>query len=667
VLFDADERLVVCNQRYMQLYNHSREDVRPGCRYRDVVASTARARGLQEDVDSYCAERRRRMHEGKPFETIIALPDGREIRILNHPAEDGGWVSIHEDITARRQLERERDRDREFLNAVVESVPTPIMVKDTETLTYTLVNKAALEYVGVSRDEAVGKTAGDLWPDYEAARIQASDAKAVSAGHLFTGEHRLDAPGRGERIVTSQRLLIRDTEGRPKYLLTVIEDVTERKESEERIAHLAHHDALTGLPNRILFRERLEKSLRRLRAEGSVLALLYLDLDHFKSINDSLGHPVGDELLKQAAARLQACVGDSGMVARLGGDEFAIVQSEPVGQEDVANLASSILTSVGGAYDVHGHRLAVGGSIGIALAPRHGSNADELLKNADLAMYAAKSDGRGQYRFFEAEMDARIKARRTLEFDLREAIMVGGFELHFQPIVHFADDRVTGCEVLLRWPHRSGKFIPPSDFIPIAEETGLITPLGEWVLRAACEEAANWPDDMKVAVNVSPVQFSETLVQTVVSALAASGLPPHRLELEVTEAVLIRDDALALDILHRLRSLGVKIALDDFGTGYSSLSYLQRFPFDKIKIDRSFVSGIADSEYSRNIVQAIVQIATANQITTTAEGVETEEQRETLRNLGCTEMQGYLFSQPIPAERLHSILQPRATRLARAG
>ena len=274
VLFDADERLVVCNQRYLQIYNHNGDEVRPGCDYRDVVASSARARGLEGDVERYCAERRRRMHEGKPFETTIPLPDGREIRILNHPAEDGGWVSIHEDITARLQFARERDRDREFLNAVVESVPTAIMVKDAESLKYTLVNKAGLEYLGLPRDEAIGKTSSELWPAYEAARIQAADAKALSAGYLFTGEHHLDAPGRGERIVTSQRLLIRDTEGAPKYLLTVIEDVTERKQSEERIAHLAHHDVLTGLPNRILFRERLEKSLRRLRAEDDPRAAL---------------------------------------------------------------------------------------------------------------------------------------------------------------------------------------------------------------------------------------------------------------------------------------------------------------------------------------------------------------------------------------------------------
>jgi len=297
------------------------------------------------------------------------------------------------------------------------------------------------------------------------------------------------------------------------------------------------------------------------------------------------------------------------------------------------------------------------GSVGIALAPHDGCDAAELLKNADLAMYAAKADGRGKYRFFEASMDARMKLRRALEFDLREAIMVGGFELHFQPLVRFSNGRIAGCEALLRWEHRNGTYIPPSEFIPIAEETGLIGPLGEWVLRTACTEAATWPDDLKVAVNVSPSQFGEALVQTVVSALAASRLPTHRLELEITEAVLIRDDSAALDVVRQLRALGVRIALDDFGTGYSSLSYLQRFPFDKIKIDRSFVRDI-DSENSRDIVQAIVEIARARQITTTAEGVETESQKQVLQALGCTEMQGYLFSRPVPADKLVELLPP---------
>jgi len=577
-------------------------------------------------------------------------------------------VTVFRDITERRQLERERDRDREFLNRIVANVPTPILVKRARDLHYVLVNKAALDYVGKGPEDVIGRSCRDLWPASEAAKMESADRRALDTGYLPLPEYTLHTPGMGDRSVTSKRLIIENAAGEPEYVLVVIEDITERKQSEQRIAHLAHHDALTGLPNRVLFRERLDQALSRGRSKSRQLALLYLDLDHFKAINDSLGHPVGDELLKCVADRLRACIGDKGVVARLGGDEFAIIQNDLAAPEEASALAASVLASLGGAYDVANHRLMVEGSIGIALFPQHGSDPDELLKNADLAMYAAKADGRGKFRVFEAAMDARVKVRSALEFDLREAIMVGGFELHFQPLVNFKDGRITGCEALLRWHHRSQGMIPPSDFIPIAEETGLIGPLGEWVLRTACDEAASWPNDMKIAVNVSPVQFGDSLVQTVVSALASSQLPAERLELEITEAVLIGDDSAALEVLHRLRSLGVRIALDDFGTGYSSLSYLQRFPFDKIKIDRSFVRGIAESDYSRDIVRAIVNIAKTRQIVTTAEGVETEVQRELLRALGCSEMQGYLFSPPVPAEKLATIIQqPRGRRIARAG
>ena len=602
------------------------------------------------------------------FETIFPLPDGRAIRIINHPVEDGGWISLHEDITARQRLEQERDRDREFLDSIIDNVPTPILVKDVGDRTYVLANKAAIDYVGLPREAVIGKTCADLWPADDAARIDRQDEAAwESGGTLFSDEHVLNTPGKGQRIVTSKRLTLRSLDGAPKYLLTVIEDVTERKQSERRIAHLAHHDALTGLANRVLFREQLEQSLKRLRSHGGRLALLYLDLDRFKGINDTLGHPVGDELLKDVAKRLRDCIGESDFVARLGGDEFAIVRDAFDTPDDVTALVTRILETMKAPYEIGGHHLVTEATIGVALAPDDAADPDELLKNADLAMYRAKSDGRGTYRFFESSMDARMKSRRALEFDLREAIMCGGFELHYQPLVSFADGRVTGCEALLRWQHRSRGLISPSEFIPIAEETGLITPLGEWVLRTACLEAARWPEEVKIAVNVSPVQFNNAgLVQSVIGALGASGLAPHRLELEITEAVLIRDDAAALGILHQLRALGVRIALDDFGTGYSSLSYLQRFPFDKIKIDRSFVSAIGDSDYSRNIVQAIVDIATTRQITTTAEGVETEEQSLALRGLGCTEMQGYLFSPPVPPARLAKVLpRQRRRKLAR--
>jgi len=438
--------------------------------------------------------------------------------------------------------------------------------------------------------------------------------------------------------------------------VATIEDVTERRRADEKIAHLAHYDGLTDLPNRILFRERLEQSLKAIRP-GEQLAVLYIDIDEFKSVNDALGHPIGDELLKGVAERLRGCLKETDVAARLGGDEFAVIQTAIKDRSEATRLVDEIHSAIRQPLECMGHLITTDASIGIALAPGDGVDLDQLLKNSDLALYGAKGDGRRTYRFFEAGMDQRARARRSLELELRQAISDGSLEIYYQPVVNIEDGKVSSCEALLRWRHPERGMISPAEFIPIAEESGLINQLGLWVLNTACAEATTWPDHVRVAVNVSPVQFrSPSLALNVAAALAACGLPASRLELEITEAVLIRDDEAALDMLHQLRKLGVRIALDDFGTGYSSLSYLQRFPFDKIKIDRSFIRDIAGPGASSSIVQAVVNIAAASDMTTTAEGVETEQQRNLLYILGCTEMQGYLFSPAIPAADVRRLL-----------
>ncbi len=437
---------------------------------------------------------------------------------------------------------------------------------------------------------------------------------------------------------------------------TTLEDVTEGRRVQARIEHLAHYDALTNLPNRTLFQRHAEGLL--FETTASEFAILYIDIDEFKRINDSLGHLIGDEFLKGVAEKLRRSVGPNDFIARLGGDEFAIIQRDIVADDDVSDLVGRIYQELRTPFDCHGHRLSSDASIGIAVAPRHGSDLFGLLKSADLAMYAAKAAGRRTHRFFDPTMEKQANSRRELEADMRTALAESGFELHYQPLVDLRSDEVTGCEALLRWRHPVRGMISPAEFVPVAEETGLIDEIGQWVLRTACIEAAAWPAHVRVAVNVSPVQFkSETLSLKVASALAESGLDPRRLELEITEAVLIADDDAALVALDQLRALGVHIALDDFGTGYSSLQYLQRFPFDKIKIDRSFVKEVTRNSGSASIIRAVVSIAADRNMITTAEGVETDQQRDTVQMLGCTQMQGYLFSKPVPAADVRALLE----------
>ncbi|GJD95899.1 putative bifunctional diguanylate cyclase/phosphodiesterase [Methylobacterium iners] len=438
--------------------------------------------------------------------------------------------------------------------------------------------------------------------------------------------------------------------------VVTLDDVTHHRAANR----IDQRDGLTGLASRGELDERLKAFLAAVQREGGQAALVCLDLDRFKAVNDTLGHPVGDALLKMVAQRLRSAVREGDVVARLGGDEFAILQIGGEQPQAADALARRLVDLIGRTYVAQGHMLNIGTSVGIALVPEDGLSADTLLRNADLALYRAKADGRGTFRFFKPEMDERMQARRGLEIDLRKALALKEFELVYQPQTRIEGDTVVGFEALLRWRHPDRGLVSPADFIPLAEEIGLITPIGEWVLRTACREAALWPDSITIAVNLSAVQFrGSRLLDTVTSALAGSGLAAARLELEITEGALLEDTDAVLAVLNGLRELGVRVSMDDFGTGYSSLSYLQKFPFDKIKIDQSFVRSMASDRDSAAIIRAVTSLGSSFGMTTIAEGVETPEQLARIRAEGCTEAQGYLISRPLTPEAARAFIAAR--------
>ncbi|MGZ5803699.1 MAG: EAL domain-containing protein [Xanthobacteraceae bacterium] len=533
--------------------------------------------------------------------------------------------------------------------------PMPMWLYDPETLQFLSVNDAALSHYNYSRAQFEAMTLPEIWPRDE---LDLHRDIALAVNDTYESERswrHIKSDGTEIEVLTYARRLTFG--GRPAVLVAVV-DVTERRQAEARIAYMAHHDALTALPNRVQFQQRLEEVLERVAVTGGNAAVLYLDLDRFKFINDSLGHPIGDQLLNAVAKRLRDCVRPADMVARLGGDEFAIIMSDVAGPEAVGTLAAKLVQTLSRRYEIQGNEVVGGASIGIVMAPHDGHTHESLLRNADMALYRAKADGRGRYHFFEPEMERRAQLRRTLELDLRKAFENGHMDIFYQPFVNLNTSEISGFEALLRWRHPERGMVSPSEFIPLAEEIGLIVPLGEWVLRRACAEAAHWPNDIKVAIKLSPVQFrTKGLVQAVISALAHAGLAPSRLELEITESVLLAETSANISTLHQLRGLGVRISLDDFGTGYSSLSYLRSFPFDKIKIDQSFVRELAERPDSCAIVRAVIGLGASLGIATTAEGVENEDQLERLRREGCTEVQGFLFSPARPSSEIAELLR----------
>jgi diguanylate cyclase (GGDEF)-like protein/PAS domain S-box-containing protein len=671
-MFDAEERLVVANDRYAEVYGLEPQHLTPGTTLRALIEYRI-SKGLYDGVgsDEVLANMRERVARKRPSHFFARPGDGRVLSVSVQPREDGGWVVTLQDITERERLNARLEQQNmqlkaqeetlrnknDQLDAALNNMLQGLSMYDSEQR-LVMCNKRYVEIYGLSPEQV---KPGTSLREIVERRMANGEYPGRNADELVTERIERIAGQRAAQYInqlSDGRYVAVSTQPMPDGgTVTTHHDITEQRQSEAKIAHMALHDTLTDLPNRALLNERLDGALLRVK-RGEIVATLLLDLDNFKTVNDTLGHPAGDKLLVAVASRLRAVVRETDTIARMGGDEFAIVQTSIMQPADATALAHRLIETVSAPYSIDGHQMVIGTSIGIALGPSDGTSPDQLIRNADLALYRAKGDGRGTYSFFERDMDAQMQVRRALEYDLRSALSAGQFEMHYQAVLNLASDTVSGFEALIRWRHPMKGMVAPGAFIPLAEEMGLIVSLGEWALREACATAAKWPGELRIAVNLSPVQFrTPGLVQVIVGALASTGLAPERLELEITESTLLQDSEATLSTLYQLRALGVRIAMDDFGTGYSSLSYLQSFPFDKIKIDRSFIKDIADGVGSLNIVRAVAAMANGLGMTTTAEGVETQEQMDTVRAEGCTEMQGFLFCRPLPASDVEPFLR----------
>jgi diguanylate cyclase (GGDEF)-like protein len=668
IVFDNKREVVFCNKRYTEIYGLSSDQVKPGTPTRELIQHRLNL-GLKvpSKPDDYIRER----VEGAvvPGTTVHEFTDGRIIAYTAYPMPDGGGMATHDDITGREELSARLKMLYELGKQQEENLRIRNLQFDTaiNNMSQGLCFFDAAQRLIVCNDRYVEMY--DLPPDRVRPgtplaeivdmRFEAGSFPAMSRDEYLQWRASIAVSAKPTESIVELRngrtFKIRHRPMPDLGWVATHEDITEQRMSEVKIEYMAHHDSLTGLANRVLLNERLERAISVIDREEMV-AVHHLDLDQFKAVNDTFGHPVGDKLLKIVADRLRGLVRETDTIARMGGDEFVIVQPFIADPADATALAQRIITLMSEPYSIDGHQAVIGASIGIAVGPGDGSGADKLLRNADLALYRAKGDGRGTFRFFEPAMDLQMQTRRIMERDLRKALPAGEFELYYQPVVNLANSEISGFEALIRWNHPERGLVSPAAFIPLAEETGFIVPLGEWVIRQACATAAQWPGDLRVAVNISAVQFRNPgLMQVVVGALAASGLDPTRLEIEITETVLLHNKEATLAVLHQLRALGIRIAMDDFGTGYSSLTYLQCFPFDKIKIDRSFVKDITENSGSLNIVRAVAALARGMGMMATAEGVETREQLDQITSEGCTEMQGFLFSQPIPAHEIERL------------
>jgi diguanylate cyclase (GGDEF)-like protein len=674
-------KLVMWNRHYLELYGFPSSRIRKGMTLAAVVKLSAEMGNHPDQPPHEFLQGYKQAlldnRSGARAKVRELVAGGRWIETAHVFSPGLGWVVTHEDITEeiesteivqrrRRELERQNIR----LDAAVNNISQGLCMYDPKgrlvicNAPYARIYKLPEELLtpGTQFEDILGYLfdhgmhSGASREDYIRWRRE-----VIARGEYGKNIHELYG-----RTVLMQHHPMKDG-----GWVSTHEDITEQRQQEERIQHLARHDALTELPNRVRFLEELA-TLETAVGRGEKAAVLHIDLDHFKGGNDAHGNAIGDKVLKQVSARLWGTTRETDLLARLGADEFALLL-RPIGRPaDAAAIAERIVKAMGAPFNIEGRNVSIGASVGIAIAPDDGDTTDALMKNADMAVYRAKNDGRSTFHFFERGMDAQIRQRRDIEFSLRRALDNGELRLEYQPLIGLKENRITCCEALLRWDHPERGLIPPADFIPIAEETGVIVAIGEWVLREACRSAASWPTPARVAVNLSPMQFKKgQLHEAVSTALRQSGLPPARLELEITESLLLADNEPTLEVLHRFRTLGVRIAMDDFGTGYSSLSYLRSFPFDKIKIDRSFMRDLGRGADSLAIVKAVIGLGHSLGMSVTAEGVESEEQLSAVREQGCNEVQGFYFSPPLRPEALSEVLaaelkqsQPRLRRVS---
>ena len=662
-LFDQNRRLVVCNQRYIEMYGLSPDVVKPGCYLRDLIAHRNELGSIQVEIDEYCE--RIVEHVARAEMVTLQSAEGRRIQIKHRPLSDGGWVATHEDITERSRQENaileqagELARINMQFDAALSNMAQGLCMFDGEKRLVVWNDRYAGLYQLPSELLKVGAPHQAIIADRVSRGILKGDRSASAAEQKLASLNQLPkdaASCRVDEFSDGRFILVTRQPMADGGWLATHEDITERRRAEAEIVHLARHDTLTGLANRAEFNAKLQETCKRLQRSGGTVTVMMIDLDKFKGVNDTFGHPTGDQLLIEVGRRLQATVRETDAVARLGGDEFAIIQEGGANQREGAiALALRIINAISQPFDLNGNRTNLGTSIGVVMAPEHDVDPEGLLKRADLALYDAKSNGRNDYRFFRNELLEVADTQRTAENELRDAIEQEQFELYYQPVMDARTRTLCGVEALVRWRHPVKGMISPDKFVPLAETTGLIGPLGEWILRRACSDAASWPEHIKLAVNISAIQFQKgNLFEVILRTLLETGIAPERLELEITETSLLENQEAHLTTIRQVKNLGISVALDDFGTGYSSVNYLTNFPFDKIKIDKSFTQGVLDRRDCKAVVASTFALAQGLGTVTTAEGVETEEQLEYMRAAGVDLVQGYLFGRPVPISQLN--------------